>query len=161
MTLIWNPRPSITLPSKSELYRTAGLLGLLGILLAYTIARALVFGEFRLLLAQTVVLTIAIAHEAIMVRAIRRALKHDKDVSAAAWMLNVFVESQLPTVALFLLLTSQWLTPSQVLVAPAVMVYFLFIILSTLRLSPSLTILTGSLSALGYLMVAFYAAEKV
>ena len=113
MTLIWNPRPSITLPSKSELYRTAGLLRFVGHTAgAYTIARALVFGEFRLLLAQTVVLTIAIAHEAIMVRAIRRALKHDKDVSAAAWMLNVFVESQLPTVALFLLLTSQWLTPS-------------------------------------------------
>lgn len=145
---------------KSELYRTAGLLGLLGILLAYTIARALVFGEFRLLLAQTVVLTIAIAHEAIMVRAIRRALKHDKDVSPAAWMLDVFVESQLPTVALFLLLASSQLTPSQVLVAPAVMIYFLFIILSTLRLSPSLIVLTGLLSALGYLMVASYAAAK-
>jgi serine phosphatase RsbU (regulator of sigma subunit) len=145
---------------KSELYRTAGLLGLLGILLAYTIARALAFGEFRLLLAQTVVLAIAIAHEAIMLRAIGRALKHDKEVLPAAWMLNVFVESQLPTAALFLLLTSHWLTPSQVLVAPAVMVYFLFIILSTLRLSPSLIVLTGLLSALGYLMVAFYAAAN-
>jgi serine phosphatase RsbU (regulator of sigma subunit) len=145
---------------KSELYRTAGLLGLLGILLAYTVFRALAFGEFRLLLAQTVVLAVAIVHEAIMVRTIRQALKHDRDVLPVAWMLNVFVESQLPTVALFLLLTSQWLTPSQVLVAPAVMVYFLFIILSTLRLSPSLTVLTGLLSALGYLMVAFYAAEK-
>jgi len=144
----------------SEWYRIAGLLGVLGALMVYTIARALAFGEFRLLLAQTVVLAIVIAHEAIMVRAIRRALKHDKDVSPAAWMLNVFVESQLPTVALFLLLTNHWLTPSQVLVAPAVMVYFLFIILSTLRLSPSLIVLTGLLSALGYLMVASYAAAK-
>lgn len=143
---------------KSELYRTAGLLGLLGILLLYTIARELAFGEFRLLLAQAVVLTIAIAHEAIMVRRIRRALRHDKDVSPAVWMLNVFVESQIPTVGLFLLLASHWMTPSQVLVAPAVMVYFLFIILSTLRLSPGLTVLTGFLSALSYLMVAFYAA---
>ncbi len=41
---------------KSESYRTGGLLGLLGILLAYTIVRALAFGEFRLLLALTVVL---------------------------------------------------------------------------------------------------------
>lgn len=144
----------------SELYRTAGLFGLLLILLVYTVGRALVFGEFRLLLAETVVLAIAIAHEAIMVRRITRALNHDRDVSPAAWMVNVFVESQLPTVALFLLLASQWLTPSQVLVAPAVMVYFLFIILSTLRLSPSLTVLTGLLSALGYLLVAFYAAAK-
>jgi adenylate cyclase len=144
----------------SEWYRIAGLLGLLAILLVYTIVHALASGEFRLLLAQAVVLAIAIAHEAIMLRTIRRALNHDRDVLPAAWMLNVFVESQLPTAALFLLLASQWLTPSQVLVAPAVMVYFLFIILSTLRLSPSLSVLTGLLSALGYLMVAFYAAAK-
>ena len=144
----------------SEWYRIAGLLGVLGLLLVYTIARALAFGEFRLLLAQTLVLAIAIAHETIMLWAIRRALDHDRDILPVAWMLNVLVESQLPTVALFLLLASQWLTPSQVLVAPAVMVYFLFIILSTLRLSPSLTVLTGLLSALGYLMVAFYAATK-
>jgi len=41
---------------RSELYRTAGLLGVLGLLLVYTIARALAFGELRLLLAQAVVL---------------------------------------------------------------------------------------------------------
>src|SRR4030095_7806034 len=106
----------------------------------------------------TLVLAIAIAHEAIMLRAIGRALNHNRDIVPVAWMINVLIESQLPTAALFLLLASQWLTPSQVLVAPAVMVYFLFIILSTLRLSPSLTVLNGLLSALGYLMVAFYAA---
>src|SRR4030095_3583100 len=108
----------------------------------------------------TLVLAIAIAHEAIMLRAIGRALNHNRDIVPVAWMINVLIETQLPTVALFLLLASQWLTPSQALVAPAVMVYFLFIILSTLRLSPSLAVLTGLLSALGYLMVASYAAAK-
>src|SRR5258708_6193441 len=127
-------------------------------LLIYISARVLVFGELRLLLAHAVVLAIAIIHEAIMLRAIRRALHLDRDVSPATWMLNVFVETQLPTVALFLLFASHWLTPSQTLAAPAVLVYFLFIILSTLRLSPSLSVLTGLSSALGYLMAAFYAA---
>lgn len=144
----------------SERYRISGLLSLLGVLLVYTVARAFALGEFRLLLAQILVLAIAIAHEAIMLRAIRRALRHDRDILPVAWMLNVFVETQLPTVALFLLLANHWLSPAQVLVAPAVMVYLLFIILSTLRLSPSLTVLTGILSALGYLMVAYYAAAK-
>jgi serine phosphatase RsbU (regulator of sigma subunit) len=145
---------------ESEWYRIAGLLCLLGLMMVYIIARTVAFGEPRLLLAQMLVLAVAMVHEAIMLMAIRRALNRDRDISPAAWMLNVLVESQLPTVALFLLLASQWLTPSQVLVAPAVMIYFLFIILSTLRLSPSLTVLTGLLSALGYLMVAFYAASK-
>jgi serine phosphatase RsbU (regulator of sigma subunit) len=144
----------------SEWYRISGLLGLLGALLVYTIARAIAFGESRLLLAQILVLTMAIAHEAIMLWAIRRALRHDRDILPVAWMLNVFVETQLPTVALFLLLANHWLSPAQVLVAPAVMVYLLFIILSTLRLSPGLTVLSGLLSALGYLMVAYYAAEN-
>ena len=47
--------------------------------------------------------------------------------------LNVLVESQLPTLGLLLLLASHWMTPYQVLVAPAVFIYFLFIVLSTLR----------------------------
>src|SRR6185369_3853877 len=68
----------------------------------------------------------------------------------------VFLESQIPTVALFLLLGGPWLSPFQALVAPAVLVYFLLIILSTLRLSPTLTMLTGVLSAAGYLLVTFY-----
>jgi len=145
---------------RSELYRATGLVALLGILFAYTIAREIAFGEFRLLLAQTIVLGIAIAHQALMVKAIKRALNHGRDLPPAAWMLDVVVDSQLPTAALFLLMAGHWLTPAQVLVAPAVMLYFLFIILSTLRLSPSLSVLTGLLSALGYLMVAFYAADK-
>jgi len=57
---------------------------------------------------------------------------------------------------LFLLLGGPWLRPYQALVAPAVLVYFLLIILSTLRLSPTLTTLTGLLSALGYLFVTLY-----
>jgi serine phosphatase RsbU (regulator of sigma subunit) len=92
--------------------------------------------------------------------AVRNALQSDKDISQATWAINVVVESQLPTLALVLLLISQWMTPYQVLVAPAVLIYFLFIILSTLRLSEGLTILTGLMSALGYLCLTFYIEEK-
>src|ERR1051326_3988638 len=52
------------------------------------------------------------------------------------------------------------MTPYQVLVAPAIAIYFLFITLSTLRLRPSLTLITGVLSALGYLFAAFYVELK-
>jgi serine phosphatase RsbU (regulator of sigma subunit) len=46
--------------------------------------------------------------------------------------------------------------PFQALVAPALLTYFFFIILSTLRLSPSLSLLTGILASTGYLAVFFY-----
>jgi serine phosphatase RsbU (regulator of sigma subunit) len=144
----------------SERYRIAGLLGVLGALMVYTIARGIMVGGFRLLWVQTIVLALVIAHEALVLRAVKQALQDDKNVPAATWAVSVLVESQLPTLALFLLLASQWMTPYQVLVAPAVLVYFLFIILSTLRLSPSRTVLTGLMSTLGYLFAVFYIERK-
>lgn len=144
----------------SEWYRIVGLLAVLGALIVYTVARGIIVDGFRLLWVQTAVLALVIAHEVRVLRAVKRALRHVKDVPPAIWAVNVLVESQLPTLALFLLLASHWMTPYQVLVAPALLLYFLFIILSTLRLSPSLTFLTGLLSALGYLCITFYIEVK-
>ena len=122
----------------------------------FVIARG-VITQARLIVAlQIAFLVLVIAHEIFMLRSIKKALRDEKELAAEKWMLNVFLESQIPTVALFLLLSGPWLRPFQALVAPAVLVYFLLIILSTLRLSPILTTLTGALSALGYLFVTFY-----
>jgi serine phosphatase RsbU (regulator of sigma subunit) len=132
----------------------------LSVLLVYTVARGIKVGGFQLLWVQTAVIALVIAHELQVLRAIKQALQHQKDILTGTWAINVMVESQLPTLALLLLLASQWMTPYQVLVAPAVLIYFLLIILSTLRLSPSLTVLTGLMSALGYLFVTFYIEAK-
>lgn len=141
---------------KSESHRVIGLLFLLGAVMLFVIGRGLATGDFRLLVTQVFVLALVIAHEAIMLRAVRGALQRAIEVPPATWALNVLIESQIPTAALFLLMANQWLTPYQVLVAPAVLLYFLLIILSTLRLKPTLAVLTGLLSALGYLFVTFY-----
>ena len=144
----------------SEWYRIVGLLGVLAALIVYTFVRGAMVGGFRLLWIQTAFLVLVMAHELQVLLAVRKALRTDKDVSQATWAVNVVVESQLPTLALVLLLLSQWMTPYQVLVAPAVLIYFLFIILSTLRLSVGLSILTGLMSALGYLCLTFYIEEN-
>ena len=141
---------------KSESQRIKGLLVLLGALVLYTILRGVRVEGFNLLWVQTAVLGIVIAHEIFVLRQVKRALRNGKDVPVSTWVINIVLESQIPTIGLFLLLASEWMTPYQVLVAPAVLVYFLFIILSTLRLSPSLTFLTGTMSTLGYLFVTFY-----
>jgi serine phosphatase RsbU (regulator of sigma subunit) len=140
----------------SEWYRIVGLLGVLGALLVYTLARGIMLGGFRVLWVQSLLLALVIAHETHLLRTVKNALQHGKDVPTALWTINVLVESQLPTFGLLLLLASEWMNPYQVLVAPAMLLYFLFIILSTLRLSPSLTVLTGLMSAMGYLGVVFY-----
>lgn len=144
----------------SERFRIAGLLGVLGALMVYTFVRGIWVGGFRLLWIQSAVIALVIAHEIHVLLVVKKALQQQEEVPTAIWLVNVLVESQLPTLALFLLLASEWMSPYQVLVAPAVLIYFLFIILSALRLSPSLTVLTGLLSALGYLCITFYIEEN-
>lgn len=141
---------------KSESQRVVALLCILAALLIFVIVRGVATQSYLLLAVQAVLLLLIIAHETVMSRAIRAALRDDDAVRPELWVFNVFVESQLPTLALFVLLFAGWMTPYQVLVAPAIAIYFLFITLSTLRLSPSLTLTTGLLSAFGYLFVTLY-----
>jgi len=141
---------------KSESYRVIALLCVLAAVTVFVILRGVATGQYLLLAGQAVVLMFVVAHEVVMLRAIREALRDDEELVPELWIFNVLIESQLPTVALFVLLLAEWMTPYQVLVAPAIVVYFLFITLSTLRLRPSITFVTGLLSALGYLFVALY-----
>jgi serine phosphatase RsbU (regulator of sigma subunit) len=141
---------------KSESYRVIALLFVLAVVTFLVVLRGVVTQNYVLLVGQIIVLGLVIAHETVMLRAIRAALRDDEQVKPELWVFNVLIESQLPTVALFILLLAQWMTPYQVLVAPAIVLYFLFITLSTLRLRPALTLVTGLLSALGYIFVTFY-----
>lgn len=140
----------------SEAYRTTGLLCLLGALTIFVIARGIAIGDFLLLALQLAFVAVVITHEVRLLRALKRSLRNEGEIRQDKWVINVVLESQIPTVALLLLLTGPWLNPHEVLVAPAVLVYFLLIILSTLRLNPSLIVLTGLLSGVGYLFVTFY-----
>ena len=144
----------------SESYRSTGLLCLLGALAIFVIVRGITSGDVPVVVLQFVFLALVITHELFMLRAIKKALDEGAEIHPDKWVLNVFLESQIPTVALLLLLGAPWFSPYEALVAPAVLVYFLLIILSTLRLSPTLSILTGLLSALGYLFVTFYTAMR-
>ncbi|HET9713751.1 MAG TPA: PP2C family protein-serine/threonine phosphatase [Pyrinomonadaceae bacterium] len=141
---------------KSEKYRVIALLCVLIVTSILVVARGVATQNTLLLIGQIVVLAFVIAHESVMLHAIKTALRDDEAVLPELWVFNVLIESQIPTVALLVLLLAQWMTPHQVLVAPAIVLYFLFITLSTLRLRPSLTFVTGLLSALGYLLVTFY-----
>jgi serine phosphatase RsbU (regulator of sigma subunit) len=141
---------------KSESYRVVALLCVVVLIALFAIVRGLATQNYLLLIGQMSVLALVIAHESVMLHAIRTALRDDEAVTPELWIFNVLIESQLPTVALFVLLLAEWMTPYQVLVAPAIVIYFLFIMLSTLRLRPALTLITGFLSAVGYLIAVLY-----
>jgi len=141
---------------KSESYRIVGLLLLLGALLLWTILRSLAIGHLRLLIAQLSLTIVAMVYEVLMLRAVQRALATNGRISLTVSVINAFVEAQIPTLTLVILIRNEVLSPYQVLVAPAMLAYYFFIILSTLKLSARLSFFTALSSALGYLGVVWY-----
>jgi len=141
---------------RSESHRIVGILAILCILFLGALARNLAAGQRWLLFVQTVVLALAIAYEALARIVVKRALRIDQPVRRVFSLVNVFIEAGIPTLGLFILVESQVVNPQEALVAPAVFLYFIFIILSTLRLSPGLSLATGFLSGLGYIAVVLY-----
>ena len=142
---------------KSESYRIIGVLCLLVLLLLFVIVRGLTFqNNQQLLIREALVLVAVIAGEVVMLLFVRRALRKAAKIPVAVRVLDVLVETQLPTIALLLLIESRVLSPRQALVAPTILLYLLFIILSTLRLNPILSVLTGLSSALGYLSMVLF-----
>src|SRR5574341_1518018 len=67
---------------------------------------------------------------------------------------NAFVETSTPTILIIVI--SSTVSPFYTLLGPASFVYFLFIILSTLRLDFKLCVFTGFVAAAEYVILAFY-----
>ena len=144
---------------RSERTRVIGLLVTLTILLFIVIIRVLLVGtsqEIRLLPIAILFLGGMIAYESWMLSLIKRRILLGRDLPMWRWMINLFVESLFPTLGLYSLTEIFPLGPYRALVAPAVAAYFFFIILSTLRLNPILSRLTGAFSGCGYLALTGY-----
>jgi serine phosphatase RsbU (regulator of sigma subunit) len=144
---------------RSERIRIIGILSVLGAVFLFFIGRVLVLGgpgEFRLFLLFVVLLAAMAAYESTMLSAVRRSIRQDRCLPGWSLTLNVVVETMLPTISLLILTESHVLGPYRALVAPAVLTYFFFITLSTLRLSPLLARVTGASSAVGYSLVVIY-----
>ena len=77
---------------------------------------------------------VMIAYEAATLWRVSSALKAGTEPHPSRWMGNVIVEALFPTVGLGVLIAMGMTRPYAALVAPVVLIYFLFISLSTLRL---------------------------
>ena len=144
---------------RSERVRVIGVLVTLALLLLIVVGRALVVSsgvEIQYLPIAIVLVGAMMAHEGAMLAVVNRQIAAQGDLPAWRWKANLFAETLFPTLALLWLTESPVLGPYRALVAPAVLTYFFFILLSTLRLNPSVTRWTGLLSGAGYLAVAAY-----
>jgi len=78
----------------------------------------------------------AILYEILMLVRVKRAIHAGSDLRPGIWVANVLVETLFPTLGMLLMIPIGMANPYQVLVAPVVLTYFIFIALSTLKLSP-------------------------
>jgi serine phosphatase RsbU (regulator of sigma subunit) len=91
-----------------------------------------------------------------MLRSVTRVLHSGHNLAPAAWNTNIAVETCIPGLALVLLSSGAIAEAYQPLANPAVMLYFIFIILSTLRLNPAACRISGVAAAASYLVAATY-----
>jgi len=97
-----------------------------------------------------------VLYEFLLLRAVDRAIQNGKDLSNSAWVGNSIVETLLPALGLVFVRSSAIDLPYQPLANPVVLVFFLFIILSVLRLNPVLCRLSGIAAASSYLLASAY-----
>jgi serine phosphatase RsbU (regulator of sigma subunit) len=143
---------------RTERQRLIIILGLCTICAALVIASPILYGSGpkRLGLYLGCWLFLA-AYETVTLLIAQYAYRAGRPRPHAFGVLHTLVEGSLPTIALFQLSAdTSFLGPYRALYSPAVVVYCLFIILSTLRLRPGLCLLAGAYSAAGYVGLYLY-----
>jgi serine phosphatase RsbU (regulator of sigma subunit) len=107
--------------------------------------------EWSLLLA-----AIVAAYESWTLWKVHRVLQAQRHLPARFWIVSTILEASIPAFAIAFLTNAEIETSYRPLASPAVLVFFVFIILSTLRLSPWISSLTGVVAALSYIASATY-----
>jgi serine phosphatase RsbU (regulator of sigma subunit) len=144
----------------SERLRIFGVLGFLALFILVSFVRAFVVRTVsvtaewgRSLLLATVV----IGYELWVLRRVQLALKGGAgNLHASFWIISTVIETSMPALAIAFLSSRHIEVAYRPLASPAVLVFFIFIILSTLRLNPWICILSGVVASLTYLSAALY-----
>jgi len=144
---------------QSERLRIFGVLGFVAIFVVVTAIRVFVIRTatnttpwlWSFLLA-----AIVIGYEFWILRKVDLALKANGSLRARFWILSTILETSIPAFAIAFLTSARVEVPYRPLASPAVLVYFILIILSTLRLSPWIGALSGAVAAFSYICAALY-----
>jgi serine phosphatase RsbU (regulator of sigma subunit) len=144
---------------QSDRIRIVAMIAILCLLFVSTLLRAMIFAGDRERIALPLIIVyfaVMIGFEFAMLRRVGSALSRKADLSQASVIVSVLVETLFPTAGIGLLILAGITNPYAALLAPIVLTYFLFVILSTLRLSPLLARLTGVFCAAEYALVSTF-----
>lgn len=100
------------------------------------------------------------AYEFLALCAVDRAIENDRDLPNWFWFSNAILESALPALAIAFLPSASIDPLYRPLANPAGLAFFVFIILSTLRLDPRLSRVSGWAAAVSYLLAAAHLGWK-
>jgi serine phosphatase RsbU (regulator of sigma subunit) len=95
-------------------------------------------------------------YELLMLRAVNRSIQGGRDLPNTVWIANIVIESCMPALALAFLSSGSIEAAYKPLANPAVFLYFILIILSTLRLDPAVCRISGVVAGVSYLLASAY-----
>jgi serine phosphatase RsbU (regulator of sigma subunit) len=143
----------------SERLRILGVLSFIALFVCVTVLRVFVLRTASkttpwmwIFLLAAVVLN----YEIWMLDMVDRALKTSSSLAPKFWILSAIVETSIPAFAIAFLTSSQIDASYRPVASPSLLVFFVFIILSTLRLSPWISILSGIVASGSYICAALY-----
>ncbi len=107
-----------------------------------------------------ILLIIFLSLRSLIIRGIIKSrLKQGKSLITVLRYINTFIEISVPTVVIIIL--SIYIDPVSSLLSPALLLYFIFIILSTLELDAKLSVVTGLVAAIEYVVLSIIFLNKV
>jgi serine phosphatase RsbU (regulator of sigma subunit) len=143
---------------KSERLRILIVLGSLGVVFAlHTLRTVIVHNreDLHVWFLSSLVVALFVGYELLMLDAVKRATQAGRDLPILVWVGSTIVETSLPAFGVAFMTNSAAVAADRPLANPAALVFFLFIIVSTLRLNPWACRLCGFVAAVTYLVAAF------
>jgi serine phosphatase RsbU (regulator of sigma subunit) len=145
---------------KSEHLRIRIILGAIIAAFVLRTIRGIILGggheNFVSWLTMLGLLSLFVAYEFVMLRAVNRAIQRVRELANWLWISNTFLETLLPALAVAFLSSASIDPVYRPLANPAGLAFFVFISLSTLRLNPAFCRLSGVTAAASYLAAAAY-----
>src|SRR5271154_5217830 len=144
---------------KSERLRILIVLGIIGAVFLVRSFLTLILWDrenFHLWLLSCALLSLFLLYEFFMFRAVTRAVRSGSDLSNAVRISNVIIETSVPAFALAFIYSTAIDPLYRPLANPSTLLFFVFIILSTLRLDPRLCRFSGIVAAVSYLGASAY-----
>ncbi|HEY7099365.1 MAG TPA: PP2C family protein-serine/threonine phosphatase [Terriglobales bacterium] len=99
---------------------------------------------------------VAVGYELLVYLAVQRSIKGDIAIPDWFWTINVIIEMSVPALAVAFLASAKIPQDYRPLVTSWALLFFPFLVLSTLRLSPVVSGVAGVAGGIGYLLAASY-----